>query len=37
MPYGQYQQSPHAFIERYSPLVKRIAHHLMGRLPPNVQ
>lgn len=34
--YGRYQESPHAFIERYSSLVKRIAHHLMGRLPPNV-
>ncbi|MGR5066230.1 RNA polymerase sigma factor FliA [Photobacterium sp. DNB22_13_2] len=34
--YGRYQQSPQAFIERYSSLVKRIAHHLMGRLPPSV-
>lgn len=25
------------FLERYSVLVKRIAHHLMGRLPPSVQ
>ena len=25
-----------AFLERYSSLVKRIAHHLIGRLPPNV-
>ncbi|EMA2414445.1 RNA polymerase sigma factor FliA [Vibrio vulnificus] len=25
------------FIERYSVLVKRIAHHLLGRLPPSVQ
>ncbi|KLV05859.1 RNA polymerase sigma 70 [Photobacterium aquae] len=33
--YG-YQPSPQAFIERYSSLVKRIAHHLMARLPPNV-
>lgn len=24
-------------VERYSPLVKRIAHHLIGRLPSNVQ
>jgi len=24
-------------LERYSTLVKRIAHHLMGRLPPSVQ
>ncbi|WP_061012946.1 RNA polymerase sigma factor FliA [Photobacterium leiognathi] len=36
MAYGQYQQSPQAFIERYSSLVKRIAHHLMVRLPPSV-
>ena len=34
--YGRYQESPQAFIERYSSLVKRIAHHLMGRLPPSV-
>ncbi|SMY33144.1 RNA polymerase sigma factor FliA [Photobacterium malacitanum] len=34
--YSRYQQSPQAFIERYSTLVKRIAHHLMARLPPNV-
>ncbi|PMH41024.1 RNA polymerase sigma factor FliA [Vibrio sp. 10N.286.49.B3] len=25
-----------AFIEKYSVLVKRIAHHLLGRLPPSV-
>jgi RNA polymerase sigma factor for flagellar operon FliA len=25
-----------AFLEKYSDLVKRIAHHLLGRLPPNV-
>ncbi|MEM7543319.1 MAG: RNA polymerase sigma factor FliA [Pseudomonadota bacterium] len=25
------------FVERYSPLVKRIAYHLMSRLPPTVQ
>ncbi len=25
-----------AFLEHYSGLVKRIAHHLLGRLPPNV-
>ncbi|MFP4182057.1 MAG: sigma-70 family RNA polymerase sigma factor, partial [Thiohalospira sp.] len=24
-------------VERYAPLVKRLAHHLMGRLPPSVQ
>ncbi len=35
--YERNQQSPQAFIERYSSLVKRIAHHLIGRLPPNVQ
>ncbi|CAG19350.1 RNA polymerase sigma factor FliA [Photobacterium profundum] len=35
--YGQYKESPQAFIERYSSLVKRIAYHLMGRLPPSVQ
>ncbi len=29
--------SQHAFLERYSVLVKRIAHHLLGRLPPSVQ
>ncbi|PSW07581.1 RNA polymerase sigma factor FliA [Photobacterium lipolyticum] len=34
--YGRYKESPQAFIERYSSLVKRIAHHLMGRLPPSV-
>ncbi|MGF1726796.1 RNA polymerase sigma factor FliA [Photobacterium nomapromontoriensis] len=34
--YGRYQETPHAFIARYSSLVKRIAHHLMARLPPNV-
>lgn len=25
------------FVERYAPLVKRIAHHLMAKLPPSVQ
>ncbi|MGF1758361.1 RNA polymerase sigma factor FliA [Photobacterium sagamiensis] len=34
--YGRYKESPQAFIERYSSLVKRIAHHLKGRLPPSV-
>ena len=29
--------SQQAFIQRYSVLVKRIAHHLLGRLPPSVQ
>lgn len=28
--------SQHAFLQRHSDLVKRIAHHLMGRLPPSV-
>jgi len=26
-----------SFLEQYSDLVKRIAHHLLGRLPPSVQ
>lgn len=37
--YNQFKssdKSPQAFLERYSDLVKRIAHHLMGRLPPSV-
>jgi len=29
-------KSQQAFLEKYSVLVKRIAHHLAGRLPPNV-
>lgn len=29
--------TPAALLERYSPLVKRIAHHLLGRLPASVQ
>lgn len=29
--------SPEALLERYSPLVKRIAHHLLARLPASVQ
>ncbi|MDB1123315.1 RNA polymerase sigma factor FliA [Vibrio algarum] len=29
--------SQKSFLEQYSNLVKRIAHHLMGRLPPSVQ
>ncbi|MDV7103204.1 RNA polymerase sigma factor FliA [Vibrio sp. TH_r3] len=29
--------SQKSFLEQYSTLVKRIAHHLMGRLPPSVQ
>jgi len=37
--YEQYanQNSQRAFLEKYSVLVKRIAHHLLGRLPPSVQ
>lgn len=37
--YDQYanQDSRRAFLEKYSVLVKRIAHHLIGRLPPSVQ
>ncbi len=36
--YNQYGtlNSQQAFLEQYSVLVKRIAHHLIGRLPPNV-
>ncbi len=36
--YNQYGtlNSQQAFLEQYSVLVKRIAHHLLGRLPPNV-
>ncbi|WP_196137341.1 RNA polymerase sigma factor FliA [Aliikangiella sp. G2MR2-5] len=33
--YSQIQQDN--FAERYAPLVKRIAHHLMARLPSSVQ
>ena len=36
--YGAAQgNSPEQLIERYSPLVKRIAHHLQARLPSSVQ
>ncbi len=36
--YGAAQgNSPEQLIERYSPLVKRIAHHLLARLPSSVQ
>ena len=37
--YEQYanQNSQRVFLEKYSVLVKRIAHHLLGRLPPSVQ
>jgi len=35
--YGQVQAgSIEALVEQYLPLVKRIAHHLTGRLPPSV-
>jgi len=36
--YNQYGtlNGQQAFLEKYSVLVKRIAHHLIGRLPPNV-
>lgn len=30
-------RSADALVERYAPLVKRIAYHLMARLPPSVQ
>jgi RNA polymerase sigma factor for flagellar operon FliA len=30
-------QDPDALVNRHAPLVKRIAYHLMNRLPPNVQ
>ena len=37
--YDQYANanSQKSFLEQYSDLVKRIAHHLLGRLPPSVQ
>jgi RNA polymerase sigma factor for flagellar operon FliA len=36
--YDQYGnvKSQQAFLEKYSVLVKRIAHHLIGRMPPSV-
>lgn len=36
--YDQYGNlnSQQLFLEKYSVLVKRIAHHLIGRLPPSV-
>lgn len=34
---GAQGNSPAALLERYSPLVKRIAHHLLARLPSSVQ
>jgi RNA polymerase sigma factor for flagellar operon FliA len=37
--YNQYGNisSQQVFLEKHSELVKRIAHHLIGRLPPSVQ
>ena len=37
---GSFNNDPASFDElmtRYAPLVKRIAYHMMGRLPSNVQ
>ena len=34
---AQAQDSQHQLIERYAPLVKRIAYHLLARLPSSVQ
>lgn len=36
--YDQYghMTSQKLFLDKYSVLVKRIAHHLIGRLPPSV-
>ncbi|MBU2323258.1 MAG: RNA polymerase sigma factor FliA, partial [Gammaproteobacteria bacterium] len=34
---AQAQDSQHQLIERYGPLVKRIAYHLLARLPASVQ
>lgn len=34
---AQAGDSQHQLIERYAPLVKRIAYHLLARLPANVQ
>jgi RNA polymerase sigma factor for flagellar operon FliA len=34
---AQAKDSQHQLIERYAPLVKRIAYHLLARLPANVQ
>ena len=31
------ERSQHEMVEEYAPLVKRIAYHLMTRLPPSVQ
>lgn len=34
---AQAQNSQEQLIQRYAPLVKRIAYHLLGRLPASVQ
>ncbi|CAD5108348.1 RNA polymerase sigma factor FliA [Pseudomonas carbonaria] len=34
---AQARDAQHQLIERYAPLVKRIAYHLLGRLPASVQ
>ncbi|TBU95377.1 RNA polymerase sigma factor FliA [Phytopseudomonas dryadis] len=34
---AQARDSQHQLIERYAPLVKRIAYHLLARLPANIQ
>lgn len=34
---AQSQESQHQLVERYAPLVKRIAYHLLARLPASVQ
>ena len=33
---AQARDSQHQLIERYAPLVKRIAYHLLARLPASV-
>ena len=35
--HAQSQDSQYQLVERYAPLVKRIAYHLLGRLPASVQ
>jgi RNA polymerase sigma factor for flagellar operon FliA len=36
--YSELQElSPEALVQEYAPLVKRIAHHMVSRMPPNVQ
>ena len=35
--YDQAQPAPQVDIEQYAPLVKRIAHHMMMRMPASVQ